>query len=112
MTVVYITSVQQDSEWADSDDGDENLIQGLKQDEFAYLSEILGNKPGQFDEDEDELDGGLDDEDLKQDPVSTMDMKARSVRFARCSTLLTFYTCAGSSDLISARMRTAKRKLL
>jgi hypothetical protein len=30
---------------------------------------------GQFDEDEDGLDGGLDDEDLKQDPVSTMDMK-------------------------------------
>ena len=64
----------QDSAWAD-EDGEEKLIQGMKEEEFAYLSEILGGKTGQFDEDEDGVDGGLDDEDLRQDPVSTMDMK-------------------------------------
>ncbi|KAF8498357.1 ARM repeat-containing protein [Gautieria morchelliformis] len=77
----HVDSDDGDSEWADSDDGDEKLVQGLKQDEFAYLSEILGSKAGQFDEDEDGLDGGLDDEDLKQDPVSTMDMKAHLISF-------------------------------
>jgi hypothetical protein len=79
--------VQQNSEWADSDDGDERLVQGLKQDEFAYLSEILGSKTGQFDEDEDGLDGGLDDEDLRQDPVSTMDMKVRLGYSTGCLTI-------------------------
>ncbi|KAF8577246.1 ARM repeat-containing protein [Ramaria rubella] len=69
-----------DSEWADSD-GEEKRIQGLKEEEFAYLSDVLGGKPGQFDEDEDGLDGGLDDEDLKQDAVSTMDMKAHLLSF-------------------------------
>ncbi|GJJ12042.1 hypothetical protein Clacol_006283 [Clathrus columnatus] len=65
----------QDSQWADSDEDGEKLIQGLKKDEYAYLSEILGGKSG-FDDDEDGPSGGLDDEDLKEDPVYTMDIKA------------------------------------
>lgn len=63
----------QDSEWADSDENGEKLIQGLKKDEYAYLSEILG-KSG-FDEDEDGSSSGFDDEDLKDDPIYTMDIK-------------------------------------
>lgn len=55
------------------------MIQGLNKDEFAYLSDILGGKGEQFDEDENGLDGGLDDEDLRQDSISTMDMKVNTI---------------------------------
>ncbi|KAF8522163.1 ARM repeat-containing protein [Hysterangium stoloniferum] len=76
-----VASDDGNSEWADSDE-DEKLVQGFKPEEFAYLSEFLGSK-GMFDEDEDGIDGGLDDEDLKQDPVSTMDMKAHLIFFLK-----------------------------
>ncbi|EAU92368.2 hypothetical protein CC1G_00587 [Coprinopsis cinerea okayama7 len=65
----------------DREDGDEDwteeekLHQGFKQDEFAFLSDMLGPKGMAFDNDE-AFDGGDDDEDLKEDPVSTMDMQA------------------------------------
>ncbi|KIJ34652.1 hypothetical protein M422DRAFT_76407 [Sphaerobolus stellatus SS14] len=71
------------SDWDDSDDGGEKLIQGFKPEEFAYLSDLLGGKPGQFGEDDDIIDGGLDDEDLKQDSIYTMDMKSHLVSFLR-----------------------------
>ncbi|EDR15931.1 uncharacterized protein LACBIDRAFT_242896 [Laccaria bicolor S238N-H82] len=71
----------------DSDDGDEDwteeekLHQGFKEDEFAFLSEMLGPKGMAFDNDE--LLDDHDDEDLKNDPVSQMDMQAHLVSFLR-----------------------------
>ncbi|KAI0354778.1 ARM repeat-containing protein [Trametes cingulata] len=69
----------------DSDDGDEEWTeeekqnQGFKADEFAFLSDMLGPRGMAFDND-DALEEN-DDEDLKNDPVSTMDMQAHLVSF-------------------------------
>ncbi|EJF67437.1 ARM repeat-containing protein [Dichomitus squalens LYAD-421 SS1] len=68
-----------------SDDGaedwteEEALHQGFKADEFAFLSDMLGPRGVAFDND-DALEGN-DDEDLKNDPVSTMDLQAHLLGF-------------------------------
>lgn len=49
------------------------MNQGFKEDEFAFLSEMIGPKGMAFDND-DVLDDS-DDEDLKNDPISEMDMQ-------------------------------------
>lgn len=49
------------------------MNQGFKEDEFAFLSDMLGPKGMAFDNDE--LLDDHDDEDLKNDPVSQMDMQ-------------------------------------
>ena len=49
------------------------MNQGFKEDEFAFLSDMLGPKGMAFDNDE-VLDDN-DDEDLKNDPVSQLDMQ-------------------------------------
>lgn len=53
------------------------MNQGFKEDEFAFLSEMIGPKGMAFDND-DVLDDS-DDEDLKSDPVSQMDMQVGPV---------------------------------
>ncbi|KAG6841729.1 hypothetical protein C0991_007615 [Blastosporella zonata] len=69
----------------DSDDDEEEwtteekLHQGFKEDEFAFLSDMLGPRGMAFDND-DVLDES-DDEDLKNDPVSVMDMQAHLIAF-------------------------------
>ncbi|KAI0673956.1 ARM repeat-containing protein [Trametes maxima] len=75
----------------DSDDGDEEwteeekLHQGFKADEFAFLSDMLGPRGTAFDND-DALEEN-DDEDLKNDPVSTMDIQAHLLAFFKeCAT--------------------------
>jgi len=74
----------QDAAGIDSDDGDdewadeESLIQGFKPDEFAMLSEMLGPKGKNF-ENDDLFDH--DDEDFKEFPVSHIDMKAHLLQF-------------------------------
>ncbi|CAA7265862.1 unnamed protein product [Cyclocybe aegerita] len=71
----------------ESDDGDEDWAeeekqnQGFKADEFAFLSDMLGPKGMAFDNDE-ILDDN-DDEDLKNDPVSHMDLQAHLQAFLR-----------------------------
>ncbi|KAF7974899.1 hypothetical protein HWV62_11051 [Athelia sp. TMB] len=71
----------------DSDDGDEEWTeeekanQGFKEEEFAFLSDMLGPRGMAFDND-DILDDN-DDDDLKQDPVSQMDMQGHLVAFLR-----------------------------
>ncbi|KII94307.1 hypothetical protein PLICRDRAFT_50286 [Plicaturopsis crispa FD-325 SS-3] len=66
-----------DDEWAE----DEASNQGFEKEEFAFLSEMLGPKGLAFDND-DVLDDS-DDEDLKTDPVSQMDMQGHLVSFFR-----------------------------
>jgi importin-9 len=51
------------------------LNQGFKEEEFAMLSEMLGPKGMAFDNDE-VLDDA-DDEDLKNDAISQMDVQVR-----------------------------------
>lgn len=53
------------------------MNQGFKEDEFAFLSDMIGPKGMAFDND-DVLDDS-DDEDLKSDPVSQMDMQVRGL---------------------------------
>ncbi|TEB38615.1 ARM repeat-containing protein [Coprinellus micaceus] len=75
----------------ESDDGvddweeEEKLHQGFKEEEFAFLSDMLGPKGVAFDND-DYLDDN-DDEDLKNDPVSQMDMQTHLRTFIKdCAT--------------------------
>ncbi len=76
----------QDEEWAEED----NANQGFKEDEFAYLSEMIGPKGVAFDNDE-ILDGN-DDEDLKNDPVSQMDMQASTLYHHELQMLIFWYS--------------------
>ncbi|TFK26759.1 ARM repeat-containing protein [Coprinopsis marcescibilis] len=65
----------------ESDDGDDDWTeeekqnQGFSKDEFSFLSDMLGPKGMAFDND-DVFDNDADDEDLKSDPVSQMDMQS------------------------------------
>ncbi|KAH7924492.1 ARM repeat-containing protein [Leucogyrophana mollusca] len=75
----------------DSDDGDEEwaeeerLHQGFKEEEFSFLSEMLGPRGANFDNDD--ILEESDDEDLKNDPISQMDIQAHLVSFLReCAT--------------------------
>ena len=61
-----LTSLCQDEDWAEEE-------QGNKNDEFAFLSDMLGPRGMAFDNDE-ILDDNSD-EDLKNDPISQMDMQ-------------------------------------
>jgi hypothetical protein len=63
----------QDEDWADED-------QGFKKDEFSFLSEMLGPKGMAFDNDE-ILDDN-DDDDLKNDPISQIDMQVNQRYFS------------------------------
>ncbi|CAK5264338.1 unnamed protein product, partial [Mycena citricolor] len=77
-------TAQGDTFDVETDDGDEEWAEEEKledNDEFQYLSELIGPKGVAFDND-DVLEGD-DDEDLQQDPVSTMDMQAHLLSFFR-----------------------------
>ncbi|KAJ7724258.1 ARM repeat-containing protein [Mycena metata] len=77
-------AAQGDSYEVDSDDGDEEWAEEEKlnpNDEFEFLSELIGPKGMAFDND-DVLEEG-DDEDLQKDPVSTMDMQEHLLSFFR-----------------------------
>ncbi|KAJ8590544.1 ARM repeat-containing protein [Rhizopogon salebrosus TDB-379] len=67
----------------DSDDGDEEWTeeqnQGFKQEEFAFLSEMLGPRGVNFDNDD--ILEETDDEDLRTDVISQIDMQAHLVSF-------------------------------
>lgn len=68
----------QDDEWSEVP-GEQG---SRKDDEFAYLSDIIGPKGMAFDNDE-VLDSN-DDEDLQNDPVSQMDMQVRRSLSRKC----------------------------
>ncbi|KAL1749221.1 armadillo-type protein [Schizophyllum fasciatum] len=81
-----------DDSSVNSDDGDEDWeeeggeigkvnSQGFTKDEFAFLSEMIGPRGVKFDND-DVLDDD-DDEDLKNDAISQMDMQSHLVSFLR-----------------------------
>jgi len=59
----------QDEEWTE----EEQQHQGFKEDEFAFLSDMLGPRGANFDNDDILYES--DDEDLKNDPVSQINMK-------------------------------------
>ncbi|KAJ8502780.1 hypothetical protein ONZ45_g11446 [Pleurotus djamor] len=72
----------------DSDDEDwqdDGVAGGAKEDEFAYLSDLIGPKGVTFDNDE--VLEASDDEDLKSDEISQMDIQAYLLNFFReCAT--------------------------
>jgi len=53
------------------------LNQGFREDEFAFLSEMIGPKGMAFDNDD--IPEDSDDEDLKSDPISQVDMQVSLV---------------------------------
>ncbi|KAH9486456.1 Importin-9 [Psilocybe cubensis] len=99
----------------DSDDGDEDWTeeethQGFKQDEFAMLSDMLGPKGMAFDNDE-ILDDN-DDEDLKNDPVSQMDMQAHLLSFIRESAAHNYNNFASLVDQLSPEEMLVVRRIV
>jgi importin-9 len=63
------------------------LNQGFKKDEFAMLSELLGPKGVAFDNDD--ILSEIDDEDLKNDQISQIDMRVRWWSCASCADIKT-----------------------
>ncbi|CAE7208239.1 unnamed protein product [Rhizoctonia solani] len=60
-------------EWAD----EEKLYLGMKRDELAFLAGV------DLEDGESDGKGGLDDEDLRQDPISKLDMRAYLLQFLK-----------------------------
>jgi len=73
--------VEADSEDGDEWDDEEKVAQGLKEEEYAFLSDMLGPRGTAFDSDD--FPDEFDDEDLKGDPISQMDMTAHLVNFLK-----------------------------
>ena len=70
----YLRSHTQDDDWADDDEVPEGS--SSRANEMAFLSDLISG-PGGLPFDNDDLLEAADDEDLKNDPVSQMDMKVR-----------------------------------
>ncbi|KIN92743.1 hypothetical protein M404DRAFT_737758 [Pisolithus tinctorius Marx 270] len=86
----------QDEEWTE----EEQQHQGFKEDEFAFLSEMLGPRGANFDNDDILYES--DDEDLKNDPVSQINMKEHLIGFFKeCATMNT-NNFAANVDQLSA----------
>ena len=73
----YSLSGIQDDDWADDDEVPEGG--SSRANEMAFLSDLISG-PGGLPFDNDDLLEAADDEDLKNDPVSQMDMKVRARR--------------------------------
>ncbi|KAJ6609355.1 ARM repeat-containing protein [Mycena sp. CBHHK59/15] len=96
-------TAQGDTYDVDSDDGDEGWAEEEKlnpNDEFEFLSELIGPKGMAFDND-DVLEED-DDEDLQKDPVSTMDMQAHLLSFFRECAARNTSNFSGVVDQMSA----------
>ncbi|KAI0066668.1 ARM repeat-containing protein [Artomyces pyxidatus] len=65
------------SEWGD----EEQQNQGFKEDEFAFLSDMIGVRGMSFDNDD--VLNASDDEDLKNDPISQIDLRTHLVTFIK-----------------------------
>ena len=68
----FVDSDDEDEEWTE----EEQQHQGFKEEEFAFLSEMLGPRGANFDNDD--IFDESDDEDLKNDPISQIDMKVNN----------------------------------
>lgn len=79
----------EDEEWTE----EEQQHQGFKADEFAFLSEMLGPRGANFDNDD--IFDDNDDEDLKNDPISQIDMKVSDLGLIGMT--LTLTTCRSIS---------------
>ncbi|KAL5640264.1 hypothetical protein ACGC1H_007512 [Rhizoctonia solani] len=66
-----------DSDDADEWDDEEKLYLGMKRDELAFLAGV------DLEDGESDGKGGLDDEDLRQDPISKLDMRAHLLQFLK-----------------------------
>ncbi|KAF8727515.1 ARM repeat-containing protein, partial [Rhizoctonia solani] len=100
----------------DSDDGDEwadeeKLYLGMKRDELAFLAGV------DMEDGESDGKGGLDDEDLRQDPISKIDMRAHLLQFLKdcaqhnVNSFSQIVEELGTEDmLVSRKARAAKRK--
>ncbi|KAL4067241.1 armadillo-type protein [Scleroderma yunnanense] len=90
----------------DSDDGDEEWTeeeqqnQGFKEDEFAFLSQMLGPRGTNFDNDDILYES--DDEDLKNDPASQINMKEHLMGFFKECAARNTNNFAANVDLLSA----------
>lgn len=65
----FVDTDDEDEEWTE----EEQQHQGFKADEFAFLSEMLGPRGANLDNDD--IFDDDDDEDLKNDPISQIDIK-------------------------------------
>ncbi|KIJ66488.1 hypothetical protein HYDPIDRAFT_174567 [Hydnomerulius pinastri MD-312] len=102
----FVDSDDEDEEWTE----EEQQNQGFKEEEFAFLSEMLGPRGANFDND-DILDES-DDEDLKNDPISQIDMKEHLVTFFRECATGNVNNFAANIDQLSAEEIVIVRQLV
>jgi hypothetical protein len=87
---------RQDEEWTE----EEQQNQGFKQEEFAFLSEMLGPRGVNFDNDD--ILEETDDEDLRNDAISQIDMQVGVAGLT--TTLMCLTGFSGTSGVILQRM--------
>ncbi|KAH0837873.1 armadillo-type protein [Lanmaoa asiatica] len=102
--------------FVDTDDEDEGWTeeeqqhQGLKENEFAFLSEMLGPRGVNFDNDD--IFDESDDEDLKNDPISQIDMKEHIVTFFKDCAARNVNNFAANVDQLSVEEILVVRQLV
>jgi len=102
----FVDSDDEDEEWTE----EEQQHQGFKEDEFAFLSEMLGPRGANFDNDD--IFDESDDEDLKNDPISQIDMKEHIVTFFKDCAARNVNNFAANVDQLSAEETLVVRKLV
>ncbi|KAF9225273.1 ARM repeat-containing protein [Gyrodon lividus] len=102
----FIDSDEEEEQWTE----EEQQNQGLKEEEFAFLSEMLGPRGANFDND-DMLDES-DDEDLKNDPISQIDMKEHLVTFFKECAARNLNNFAAKADQLSVEETMIIRQLV
>jgi hypothetical protein len=96
----------EDEEWTE----EEQQYQGFKEEEFAFLSEMLGPRGANFDNDD--IFDESDDEDLKNDPISQIDMKEHIIAFFKDCAARNANKFAANVDQLSAEEMLVVRQLV
>ncbi|KAG8219346.1 armadillo-type protein [Butyriboletus roseoflavus] len=102
----FVDTDDEDEEWTE----EEQQHQGLKEEEFNFLSEMLGPRGATFDND-DILDES-DDEDLRNDPISQIDMREHIITFFKDCAARNVNNFGANVDQLSAEEILVVRQLV
>ncbi|KAF8554336.1 ARM repeat-containing protein [Imleria badia] len=102
----FVDTDDEDEEWTE----EEQQHQGFKEEEFAFLSEMLGPRGANFDNDD--IFDESDDEDLKNDPISQIDMKEHIVTFFKDCAAGNVNNFAANVDQLTAEEILVMRQLV
>ncbi|KAG6380709.1 armadillo-type protein [Boletus reticuloceps] len=102
----FVDTDDEDEEWTE----EEQQHQGFKEDEFAFLSEMLGPRGANLDNDD--IFDENDDEDLKKDPISQIDMKEHIITFFKDCAARNANNFAANVDQLTAEEILVARQLV